>query len=243
MFKKEVIEFYPNDNTILDLVPPPQPGIHANLPTWLRQTPKYRFGHTEFVLNNGLNNLSVRNCIPFLESFTSGYVFTLPCDIQVRVLENGRYRFDYNGNIGFPSPITVRPSYEEQEPAMPLMDGYEKLEFNWMPVWSIKTAPGYSCLFMHPINRVDLPFYTLGGVIDTDRWGEAGNHPFLFKKGWQGILEKGTPLFQVFPFKRQGWVSKVNTDMGNTYWKKISERDKSLKDWYKKNAWSNKSYK
>jgi hypothetical protein len=112
-----------------------------------------------------------------------------------------------------------------------------------MPAWCIKTPKGYSSVFTHPINRPDLPFYTLGGVIDTDKWGEAGSHPFLLKKGWEGIIPAGTPIIQIIPFKREGWVNKVNRLMSGEYIKKIFLRDRYLKDFYKIFAWSSKSYK
>jgi hypothetical protein len=112
-----------------------------------------------------------------------------------------------------------------------------------MPSWSIKTPKGYSSIFTHPINRVDLPFYTLGGVVDTDGWGDAGSHPFLLKKGWEGIIEKGTPIIQVIPFKRENWLSDIDNTMTKEYDKQIGKRDSYLKDYYKNFIWSSKSYK
>ena len=91
---------------------------------------------------------------------------------------------------------------------------------------------------------MDLPFYTLGGVLDTDKWGEAGNHPFLLKKGFEGIIPKGTPIVQVIPFKRENWKAKVTTNSkDNLYIKKLRQKDSVFKGWYKKFAWSNKSYR
>jgi len=240
--QNNVLQFYPVTEDTLSWSEPPQPGIRSNIPNWLRKTPKYRYGQTKFVFE-GESNLSIRNCIPFLESFTTGYVMTLPCDIQVRTLEDGSPRITWGGS-NFPNaPVTSRPFDEVQYPQVPLMEGFDRLQFNWMPQWSVKTKKGYSCLFIHPINRVDLPFYTLGGVVDTDRWGEAGNHPFLLKKGWEGIIEKGTPVVQIIPFKRESWKSELKQALFPEYLKKIRERDRTLIGWYKKNAWATKSYK
>jgi hypothetical protein len=137
-------------------------------------------------------------------------------------------------------PVTERP---KQGTHLPDIEGYEPLGFNWMPSWSVITPPGYSCHFIHPINRIDLPFYTLGGVIDTDKWGEAGSHPFYIKNGFEGIIPKGTPFVQIIPFKRDDWKSQINDDMNGRHVKKVQERDSVLIGWYKKFAWGNKSYR
>jgi hypothetical protein len=123
------------------------------------------------------------------------------------------------------------------------VEGYEPLMFNFMPSWCIKTPKGYSSLFIHPINRTDLPFYTIGGVLDTDGWGEAGMHPFLLKKGWSGIIPEGTPYMQIIPFKRQDWVSVVDKTMTKEYSIAITKRDNKFKDFYKKTHWKIKSYR
>jgi hypothetical protein len=142
-------------------------------------------------------------------------------------------------------PVTYRGKKEDQKQdcGWENLEGYDNLEFNWFPNWCIQTPKGYSSIFMHPINRIDLPFYTLGGVIDTDKWGEAGNHPFLLKKNWEGIIPKNTPIIQVIPFKRENWNSEVDNNMMPEYLKQLNRRDSYLKDYYKKFGWSSKNYK
>jgi len=236
---KKTIHFYPMNDDLGSFSPPPSSGVSSNIPLWLKSMPKYSGNHSKFVYEKE-NNLSARNCIPFLETFTSGYIFTLPCDIQVRRMGDGNPRITWGTSV--PSaPVTVRTTAEYNH--IPKMEGYDELAFNWLPIWSVITPPGYSCQFIHPINRIDLPFYTFGGILDTDKWGEAENHPFFLKENFEGIIPKGTPTVQVIPFKREDWKSKINDEMDGLYIKKIRERDSVLKGWYKKNAWSNKHYK
>jgi len=239
------IEFYPTDFGIEGVCNPPIPAVHANIPDWFRKTPKYRYNDTEVNVLNGENNLTIKNCIPLLEGFTSGYVMTLHKDIQIKRLENKKVLITWiDGGSNQPGPITVRPFYEEktENRSFPAVDGFDRPEFNWMPFWNIKTPPGYSCIFTHPINRLDLPFYTLGGIMDTDKWGEAGNHPFLLKSNWEGIIQKGTPMFQFIPFKREDWKSDI-TKNNNRYMKMLSLRDSVVSGWYKRYAWSTKRYR
>lgn len=239
------IEFYPTGFGVDGVCEPPVPAVHSNIPDWFRHVPKYRDYATSLNVFNGENNLTIRNCIPLLEGFTSGYVMTLHTDVQVKRVENNKVLITWmDGGSNQPAPITTRPNYEEkpENRSFPAVDGFDRPEFNWRPFWNVKTPSGYSCLFTHPINRLDLPFYTLGGVMDTDKWGESGNHPFLLKSGWEGVISKGTPMFQFIPFKREDWKSEV-TENNNRYMKMLSLRDSVLSGWYKKNAWSTKRYR
>lgn len=240
------IKFYPVNSEVAELIESPTPASKYNIPDWFRRIPKYNNGASKFFYNQGSTNLTVKSCLPVVDAFTSGYTINLHCDIQV-TQHNGQTVFQWAHNqYGIPEPVRSRPKVDNPELnncGWHNLDGYEDLNFNWMPSWSIKTPNGYSSIFTHPINRVDLPFYTLGGVVDTDGWGDAGSHPFLLKKGWEGIIEKGTPIIQVIPFKRENWLSDVDNTMTKEYDKQIGRRDSYLKDYYKKFIWSNKSYK
>lgn len=238
------IKFYPVTIQTGKLIEPPTPASKYNIPDWFRKLPKYNFGASKFFYN-GMTNLTVKSCLPVVDGFTSGYTINLHCDIQV-TQENGKtiFRWSYM-QPGVPEPVRerVKTYIPTDTCGWDGIDGYEDLNFNWFPSWSIKTPKGYSSIFTHPINRVDLPFYTLGGVIDTDGWGDPGNHPFLLKKGWEGIIPKGTPIVQVIPFKRENWSSDADKTMTDEYDKQLSKRDSYLKDYYKKFIWSSKSYK
>jgi hypothetical protein len=64
--------------------------------------------------------------------------------------------------------------------------------------WLIEAPEGYSVLFMHPINRFDLPFTTLTGLVDCDRSRDTWIH---FPVHWHdvnfnSVLQKGTPIAQ-----------------------------------------------
>lgn len=242
----KTIVFYPTSKDILGVVPPPAPAISENIPEWIRKVPKYKFNHTSFDVINGDNNLTSRHCIPMLEGFTSGYVMTTHIDLLVEIDDLGNHVIKWIENsIPAYSPVRLRPSYESSPENYPVgvFEGYERLQFNWVPSWSIKTPKGYSSIFTHPINRIDLPFYTLGGVIDTDGWSEAGNQPFVFKKGWTGVIPKGTPFVQVIPFKRENWSSLTDVESTSTHVANLRKRDSVLRGWYKKNAWVTKRYR
>jgi hypothetical protein len=246
MFKKieKNILFYPINEECAKYVDPPCPSSKYNIPQWFKDIPKYVDNDKNFKFLK-LKNLTVKSCLPIVDSLTSGYTFVLHCDVQVKRDENGSafFLWDY-GQEGVPDPVVSRKSARSVDICgWDKLEGYDNLEFNWSPSWNIKTPRGYSSIFTHPINRVDLPFYTLGGVVDTDGWGTAGNHPFLLKKSWEGVIPKNTPMFQVIPFKRDNWKNKVDNDLTDEYRKQINLRDSFLINYYKKNIWNSKNYR
>jgi hypothetical protein len=77
--------------------------------------------------------------------------------------------------------------------------------------------PGYSLLVTHPFNRPDLPFVTLTGLIDADRYRDNFIH---FPAHWcdvefKGVLAKGTPVAQCVPLKRDTWEPRFEQITGD----------------------------
>ena len=71
--------------------------------------------------------------------------------------------------------------------------------------WTIELEPGYSLFATHPVNRADLPFRLLTGIVDSDRFTDVG---ILFPAVWtdanfEGVLPRGTPVAQCFPILRE----------------------------------------
>ena len=48
-----------------------------------------------------------------------------------------------------------------------------------MNPWIIKTPPGYSCLFVPPLNNTDDRFSIISGIVDTDKFENEINFPFI----------------------------------------------------------------
>ena len=70
--------------------------------------------------------------------------------------------------------------------------------------WTIELEPGYALFATHPVNRDDLPFRLLTGMVDSDRFTDVG---ILFPAVWtdpgfEGVLPRGTPVAQCFPVAR-----------------------------------------
>jgi hypothetical protein len=40
------------------------------------------------------------------------------------------------------------------------------------------------------------------------KWSITGPLPFLIKRGFEGIISAGTPIYQITFIKRENWISK-----------------------------------
>jgi hypothetical protein len=199
MNNKKVISFEPTSTECGPVIPAPIPSSEM-LPPWYKGMNKIVEPRT---ISGGRLNKTVKACMPFLDSLTAGYMLTTSCEIRFDV--DGRGGFDYE-IANAPHPFVVRENY-----SAPIPDEYYQVEFAWQTYWQAHTSVGSSSLFVHPLNRPDLPFYTTSGIVDTDQgmFVGTGSMPFYVKKGFVGIIPIGTPFAQIIPFERSSWESRV----------------------------------
>lgn len=168
----------------------PKPAI-KDLPEWYKDLPS---------VNNGQE--TVKKCMPFMDAMGTGYFLYLSADVYV----------DRNGFQQISDPEVVTTHNPNQIETFEVPAEYLGTPYKWMNFFTMKTPRGYSTLFTHPMNRIDLPFYSLSGVVETDKFELAVNFPFLLKKDFTGIINAGTPIIQALPFKRTDWESEVEDE-------------------------------
>jgi hypothetical protein len=68
---------------------------------------------------------------------------------------------------------------------------------------------------------------------------------FFLKRGFQGIIKKGTPLFQMIPFKRDNWEMELDLSQEkfDEHEFKAENRRSMLYGYYKKTAWRKKLFR
>jgi hypothetical protein len=90
-----------------------------------------------------------------------------------------------------------------QFPNAPFASGRAALKFN--SFWTIELEPGWSLFATHPVNRDDLPFRLISGLVDADRFHDGGiNFPAAWTNSdFSGVLAKGTPVAQCFAVPRE----------------------------------------
>lgn len=181
---------------------------------------------------------SIKHCMPVFDSLSAGYLLYSPIDLIVSQVDGKPYYEWYSSDE---SLLGWHP--KEQAELHPLSN--TEMLPKWLNPWSIETPEGYSCLFMHPMHREDLPFITMSGIVDTDAYTAPVALPFSFKNPSSEIyIPAGTPICQVIPFKRDTWEMKIGLienkiKAGNQSWKL-----RKLKQFrYKYGYWNRKSFK
>lgn len=232
------IEFIPTKPFEHGALLKPEPAS-KHLPDWYKKMRPFTGGKKEHeAYANNTKNVTIKWCNPFGDALTAGYFILLENDVQIKQTENGPSYVWFRGGDDFISSH----SKDQISPDL-IPDGYGEDPMKFINPWGIKTPPGYSTLFTHPLNRTELPFLTLNGVVDTDDYNQPVNFPFLLKEGYEGIIEAGTPIAQVIPFKREVWQAEyANFDpirtasLAGNYLRKIFRP-------YKLGYWKRKEYK
>jgi hypothetical protein len=174
---------------LYDRLPRPQLARRST-PDWYRAMPM------ENPLPDGGEDLTVKHCLPFVDALTHGFMIPLQADIHVR---DGEFTWDWDWPE---SPMGLH--FPTQAPGVPFVD-QNRLALKAINFWTIHTEPGYATLFTHPLNRLDLPFRALSGLVDTDGYDAVPVHfPMIWlDEDFEGTVPAGTPVVQCIPIRRE----------------------------------------
>ena len=206
------------------------------IPDWYKKIPQWKNG---FFLNNDEQlQKTVKQCMPFFDSLSIGYMVVLPNDIYVKI-ENETPYVMWSHTVGGRTPIARHESAELKiVPA-----GHYEREFIWTFHASFTLPKGYSAILSHPLNRHDLPFTTFSGVIDGGLITDPnGSIPFYIKKGFEGLIPQGTPIAQLIPFRQENWKSKKTPGLVKLGQIHANSSLLVFKGFYKKTFWTKKQY-
>jgi Family of unknown function (DUF6065) len=163
------------------------------LPTWFKRLP----GLDKAELSATNNGLTVKRCVPFIDALSIGWILPLAATVRLEIADEGKtvtagWEFDREMVSTHPAHQTAGNPWEPR----PTMKFHNP--------WTIRTPPGWSCLFVPPLNRPDGVVHVLSGVVDTDRYVSQINFPFVaIAEDGVHTLQKGWPLVQVIPFSRE----------------------------------------
>lgn len=178
----------------------PVPGI-KEVPLWYKEM-KTSFAENKTDAHKVRESQTIKRCMPVLDAITTGYILRLHTDLLVKQ-EDKTLSFEWAFDTQ--DTITFHPAYQ--------LLNYRHLELpNGAPKlrspWGIKTPKGYSCLFISPLHRPNVGIKILEGIVDTDKYTNAVQFPFLVDEGFTGTIPAGTPIVQVIPFKRDSFRMK-----------------------------------
>ena len=235
---KKTITFIPHTKTAELIENYPKPSKNF-IPEWYKKIPRLEKGvkKMSFPMNYRSPNLTVKTCIPFLESITNGYMVYLSDDIFVE-------QVDGQPTMRWHTEETLVATHSKEQ--FPLeninsIENFFEIPFKFNYHWQIKVPKGYSILFSHPYNRLDLPFYSFSGFVNADSYNMPVQFPFLLKKGFEGIIESGTPISQLTIVKNESWESKFEKYNSEEVYKKERNFYKSIYGAYKKYFWNKDS--
>lgn len=214
----------------------PKPS-YKFVPEWFKDMPSFS-NDEKYIGSNRNANLTIKRCVPFRDTLTSGYIIPIPYDIHISQENNninhinqsycGKFELIYKHDI---SQYFMYPIKEE----------YNSIILKWNNPWIIKTKKGWSTFFTSPMHH-DLPFTTLNGIVDTDKYPMTISFPFLIRKDFNGILKKGTPMIQCIPMKRETHVAYISSYVPSLYQKWRKATTQAL-DRYKDYFYTPKQYK
>ena len=200
------------------------------MPDWFRRLPPVDKNqvHTR---NNGL---TVKRCMPFLDALTTGWIIPLAATVRLEVRDNGQ-----TVDAGWEIDRVMVSNHANYQLAGNPRDRRPPCKFH--NYWTIATPPGWSCLFVPPMNRPNDVFEAVAGIVDTDTYTSHIHFPF-FATDKDGIytIEKGTPLVQVIPFRRgdthiDGDI-RAETEDEAAARQKILRNTQAAEGWYRRFA-------
>lgn len=202
-----------------------------NLPDWYKKVDA-----TDDPKHLGGNN--VGNCIPFFDALTTGWIIPCPVDIEVSYDEEGNMNFDWLSDVQF-------VDYHSRNTVTEHFPDEMKLAVQIYHKWAVAVPEGYSILMTEPFNRMETRWKAMTGIIDVDKYMGPVNGSLIWKDfEWEGIIEQGTPLFQVIPFKRDGLIreSRVRpmTEDDVLRREQTSNKVLNIRHYYRNHAWSNR---
>ena len=228
MFSKK-ITFCAIRKDMIEVWPHPKPASHF-VPKEYKKLPRFQ--------KNNMQHRTVKTCVPFLDSMTAGYIIPFDQDYLVDPIED-----DFSiapasresDDFGYHNKIQLPPEWHKYT-------GENAGKFH--NKWLIKTPPGYSCLFIHPMNRLEERWKIIEGVVDTDSYVNVINFPFILKKrDEQFLIKKGEPMIQVIPFKRESWKMWSGFYIEKLHSKTLNLLNSEWVDRYKNRFWNKKSFK
>lgn len=180
------IEFH-TPEAAFNQIPHPYPA-NRHMPEWIKQMP------TD-VPQGG----TVKRCPPFVTAMTAGYIIPAPAEMRFSMSAQGELTAYCDLKI-------VTKHFPEQYRGSPFASA-TVLKFH--NPWIVITPPDYVCLMSGPVNRFEVPLMPLAGIVETGSYYKEVHLPMvcLLRPGESFTLQRGAPLIQVIPMKREAWTS------------------------------------
>jgi len=169
------------------------------LPDWYKHLPAFEEKNIE------PGKQTAKSCRPLYEYLQYGYILPLWCDYIFHHNEKNREivavsKCAYGGHPSEQTGDVLKNSNTFIDNAVKFINP-----------WTIRTPPGYSCLFMAPFYNFEERFTIAPAIVNTDLFHNQIHFPAFVNKNIKVpfVLEMGYPLIHIIPFKRDDWKSKL----------------------------------
>ncbi|MEM7123081.1 MAG: hypothetical protein AAF563_17510 [Pseudomonadota bacterium] len=175
------------------LIPEPIPA-RRGLPDWLKAMPT-KVDSADL----GFEVETVKQCPPFVDAMSAGFLIPLAADIQVK---DGTFSWDWD------PPATTLTGYTRAPMAVHVADQLVETPFfeadtyavKFINYWTVELPNGFGLLCTHPVNRADLPFRAVTGFVHADNYHNFVHFPAQWvDRDFNGVLKRGTPVAQCMP--------------------------------------------
>lgn len=214
--------------------------VTAQIPEWYKHQPS-TMNDVKYPTLNQLPN-TVKKCQAVFDAMTAGYLLKTPCDLFIDTTVTP-VDIQFPQQLEFIRHIILSMHPNAQVSHLPIDENiYLPDLLRIHPLWLVGTEEGYSTLFTAPMHSEVLPIVAVPAIIDTDKFYSDGHLSFFLKKGFKGIVKKGTPMVQVIPFKREHWTHEiVETDDDMLKEQRAVVRSQ-FANAYRNNFWEKKQY-
>jgi len=195
---------------LTDVLPRPY-AAKRGLPDWLK-----RMAATAPSADLNGEIRTVKQCPPFVDAMGFGFIVPLATDIRV---DHGSFEWNWElgqSSVGGYTRSPLSFHLGEQLAGAPIAEP-DSAAIKFTNYWTIETEPGYALLVTHPFNREELPFRTLTGLVDTDRYKNGCiQFPALWRDAnFVGVLERGLPVAQCVPVPRDALTLEFGELVGD----------------------------
>lgn len=221
----------------------PVPALAA-MPEWYK---KSGTGHDDFYPVPHKSNGTVKKCVPFLDALTTGYTILAAADIFIKGFPDGGSGYTASSALDECLPNGLIGTHgAAQMGKFKYMDG-NHIVLKYQNPFMIETPKGFSCLFTPVLNSFELQskgLHFLSGIVDSDVYNVPIAFPFLFTNfEKEVIIEKGTPLVQVIPFKKEDWKMSMEPEDEAKIRGQYAKVTSRFKDSYKRAFWRKSKYR
>jgi hypothetical protein len=191
---------HPDD---LGVIPEPIPA-GKKVPEWFKKIPPnlpLKGGRDHF----GGAGMTAKKCLPMVDALTMGVIIPLYGDVNLRVNKDGSLieasKNPYGGSI---------IEFHNADQLGGKSNGFKGPAIKFINRWIIKTAPGWSTLFVPCLNSLETRFTCLSALVDTDKYHKEVNFPAIWNvPDYDEVIPAGTPLVTAIPIKRSSMKPNV----------------------------------